>query len=88
MEFARMGSRNVVSIAAYIEDEELQKAVVRSDYIRNETMRRCLEIPSYRHKSLKWKNRYYDLVKRRVEDELLVAEMNAAEYESEQFDAQ
>lgn len=67
-----MGSPNVVSIAAAIEDDELRDGINQSDYIRNETLNRCLAIPSYRHKSLKWKNRYYDVIKRRV-----IAEMAA-----------
>lgn len=69
---AHMGCESVVSIAASIEDEELRNAIIQSDHIRNETLNRCLAIPSYRYKSLKWKNRYYDVIKRRV-----IAEMTA-----------
>lgn len=67
---AHMGCDSVVSIAAVVEDEEIRNAIIQSDYIRNETLNRCLAIPSYRHKSLKWKNRYYDVIKRRVIKEL------------------
>lgn len=70
MMIQRMGSPNVVSIAAAIEDDELRDGITTSDYIRNETMRRCLMIPSYRKKSLYWKNRYYDAIKSKVESEV------------------
>ena len=69
---AHMGCESVVSIAAVVEDEEIRNAIIESDHIRNETLNRCLAIPSYRYKSLKWKNRYYDVIKSRV-----IAEMAA-----------
>lgn len=69
---AHMSCESVVSIAASIEDEELRNAIIQSDYIRNEVLNRCYAIPSYPHKSLRWKNRYYDVIKRKV-----IAEMTA-----------
>lgn len=65
----RFGSPSVVSISSVC-DSELAKAIRQSDYIRNETLRRCLAIPSYRSKPLRWKNRYYELIKKRVMAEL------------------
>ena len=63
------GSPNVVSISSVC-NPDLAQTIRRSDCIRNETMRRCLEIPSYRSKPLKWKNKYYELIQRRVIEEL------------------
>ena len=67
---AHMGCESVVSIAAVVEDEEIRNTIIQSDYIRNETLNRCYAIPSYRYKSLKWKNRYYDVIKRKVMAEM------------------
>ena len=61
-----MGSRNVVSIAAVCEGQEIRDAICKSDYVRNETLRRLCAIPSYKFKSLAWKNRYYDVIKAKV----------------------
>lgn len=48
-----MGSKSVVSVAAVCQDEELMEGICTSDYIRNETLSRCMAIPSYKYKSLK-----------------------------------
>jgi len=69
-EIARMGCESVVSIAAVCEEEELRDAIIQSDSIRNEALNRCMAIPSYRYKRLEWKNRYYDVIKRKVTAEL------------------
>lgn len=66
----RMGSPSVVSVAAACEDEALHAGICKSDYVRNETLRRCCAIPSYKYKSLKWKNRYYDLIRNKVLTEI------------------
>ena len=63
------GTPNVISISSICE-KDLAKAIRQSDYIRNETLRRCLAIPSYRSKPLRWKNKYYELIKKRVIAEL------------------
>ena len=65
------GSDSVVSISTVCNDETLRESIHRSEYIRNETLKRCEAIPSYKHKPRKWKNKYYDLMKARV-----IAEMN------------
>lgn len=62
---------SVVSISTVCNDENLREYIHSSEYIRNETMKRCEAIPSYKHKSRKWKNKYYDMMKARV-----IAEMN------------
>lgn len=51
-------------------DGELREAIVLSDRVREETLRRCYAIPSYAGKPLRWKNRYYDLIRSRVIAEL------------------
>lgn len=63
------GSENVVSVSAVC-DEQMATVIRMSDYIRSETLRRCYAIPSYESKPLRWKNRYYDLIKKRVEQEV------------------
>lgn len=65
-----MGSKNVISVAYASDDPAIRNAVLTSDYIRNETLKRCMAIPSYMGKSLAWKNRYYDVIKRKVMSEL------------------
>ena len=65
-----MGSKSVVSVAYFVEDEKLKDAILQSDYIRNETLNRLCAMPSYKYKSLKWKNIYYDYFKRQVMREL------------------
>ena len=60
----------IVSVAYYAENEEIKKSVLLSDSIRHEALRRLCAIPSYDCKSLKWKNRYYDYFKQKVEKEL------------------
>ena len=59
-----------VSVAEASDDPEIRDAVLESDYIRTETLRRCLMIPSYRTKPIYWRNRYYDAIKAKVEAEL------------------
>lgn len=64
-------SPSVVSIASACPDgSDLQKAILQSDYIRHETMRRCRAIASYDSKPTRWKNRYYDTIRKKVIAEL------------------
>ena len=70
MKPAQMGCEDVVSIAAVVEDEEIRNAIIMSDFIRSETLKRCDAYPSFPYKNLKWGNRYYDYFKRKVEEEL------------------
>ena len=60
----------IVSVAYYADSEDVEKAVLLSDHIRNEALRRTCALPSYNCKTLKWKNRYYDYFKKKVEKEL------------------
>ena len=57
---------NIVSVAYYAESEEIKRAVLLSDYVRAETLRRLCALPSYGCKPLKWKNLYYDYFKKQV----------------------
>ena len=61
--------QGVVSVSSVC-DADLAKEIRMSDYVRNETLRRCMAIPSYPLKSLAWKNRYYELFNRRVKAEV------------------
>lgn len=65
-----MGSKSVVSVAAVCQDKALREGICTSDYIRNEALSRCMAIPSYKYKSLKWKNLYYDFMRERVTAEI------------------
>ena len=60
----------VISVAYFAESAEIRDSVLRSDYVRDETLKRLLALPSYDCKSLKWKNRYYDYFKKQVLKEL------------------
>ena len=66
----RFGSDNVVSVSSACGDPVLRESIIASDFIRSETLRRCLAIPSYQFKSSYWKSRYYDLIRRKVMEEL------------------
>lgn len=66
----RFCSGNVVSVSSVCEDPALREAIITSDAIRAETLLRCEKIPSYKHKSLEWKNRYYDLLRQRIRQEI------------------
>lgn len=71
MKYHSFVTSSVVSISTVCTDEELRQSIHSSEYIRNETLKRCEQIPSYKYKSRKWKNKYYDLMKSKV-----IAEMN------------
>lgn len=62
-------SPNVESIADSCAGK-IREEILRSDYIRNEALNRCYAIPSYRSKPRKWKNMYYDLMRKRVMEEI------------------
>ena len=66
----RFCSGSVVSVSSVCDDPALRESIITSDMIRAETLRRCEKIPSYEHKSLEWKNRYYDLFRQRVRQEI------------------
>ena len=73
-----MGSPSVVSIAAVLpEGSEIRQAIIESDYIRNETLRRCYEIASYASKPLRWKNRYYEVIQKKVREEVHSGSLSA-----------
>lgn len=71
MTYHSFATSPVVSISTACNDETLRESIHRSEYIRNETMKRCEAIPSYKFKSRKWKKKYYDMIRARV-----IAEMN------------
>ena len=60
----------IISVAYFAESDEIRDSVLRSDYVRDETLKRLCARPSYNCKSLKWKNRYYDYFKKQVLKEL------------------
>ena len=60
----------IISVAEYVRDNEVRKAVLRSDYIRNKTLERCYSIPGYAELPRKVKNAVYDNVKLMIEKEI------------------
>ena len=68
----RFCSPSVCSISSVCVGPALREGIITSDWIRKETLHRCLEIPSYPFKSLQWKNRYYDFFRRKVMEEMVI----------------
>ena len=60
----------IISVAEYVRDNEVRKAVLRSDYIRNKTLEKCYSIPGYAELPRKVKNTVYDNVRLRIEKEI------------------
>lgn len=59
-------TKNVSSISRICQDAELKQTIQQNDFIRNETLRILCSIPSYPYKTLEWKNRYYDVIRKHV----------------------
>ena len=59
----------IISVAAYVKDEEIRRVVLKSDNIRCRTLEKCYAIPGYAELSLKEKNAVYDKVRKMVEKE-------------------
>ena len=60
----------VLSVAAYVKDDEVRNFVLRSDYIRNRTLEKCYSIPGYADLPRKVRNTVYDNVRLTVEREI------------------
>ena len=60
----------IISVAAYVKDDKVRKAVLKSDNIRSRTIEKCYAIPGYTELSLKEKNALYDKVRMIVEKEI------------------
>ena len=60
----------VISVAAYVKNEEVRKVVLKSDNIRRRTLERCYSIPGYADLPRKVKNAVYDDVRLRIEKEI------------------
>lgn len=54
------------SVAHYTESKEIQKAVLDSDVLRNETLNICYKIPGYQRLPREDANKLYDLVKKAI----------------------
>ena len=61
---------SIISVAAYVKDNEVRKVVLRSDCIRSRTLEKCYAIPGYAELPLKEKNAVYDKVRMIVEKEI------------------
>ena len=60
----------IISVAAYVKDDEVRKAVLNSDNIRSRTLEKCYTIPGYAELPLKEKNAMYDKIRMIVEKEI------------------
>ena len=60
----------IISVAAYVKDEEVRKVVLKSDNIRRRTLERCYSIQGYAELSMEEKNAVYDKVRMIVEYEI------------------
>ena len=60
----------IISVAAYVKDDEIRKAVLKSDNIRSRTLGKCYAIPGYAELSMEEKNAVYDKVRMIVEKEI------------------
>ena len=61
---------SIISVAAYVKDDEVRKVVLKSDNIRSRTIEKCYTIPGYAELSLEEKNALYDKVRMIVEKEI------------------
>lgn len=61
----------VYSIAAYAGNDTIAAAIIRSDMIRKETLKRCYDMPGYEALPLPEKNKTYEKVRATVEKEIL-----------------
>ena len=57
----------IISVAAYVKDDEVRKVVLKSDNIRLRTLERCYSIPGYADMPRKVKNAVYDNVRLMIE---------------------
>ena len=60
----------IISVAAYVKDDEVRRAVLKSDNIRRRTLEKCYSIPEYADLPLKVKNVVYDNVRLMIEKEI------------------
>ena len=56
----------IISVAYFVDSKEVQEAILRSDYIRNEALKKCYEIKGYKDLSLVDKNKIYDKIKNSI----------------------
>ena len=56
----------IISVAYFVDSKEVQETILRSDYIRNETLKKCYKIKGYKDLSLADKNKIYDKIKNSI----------------------
>ena len=61
-----MNNNIIISVAYFADNKEVQETILRSDYIRNETLKKCYEIKGYKDLSLSDKNKIYDKVRNSI----------------------
>ena len=57
----------IISVAAYVKDDEVREVVLKSDNIRRRTLERCYSIPGYADLPRKVRNVVYDNVRLMIE---------------------
>ena len=60
----------LISVAAYVKNDEVRKVVLKSDNIRRRTLERCYSIPGYADLPRKVQNAVYDNIKLMIEKEI------------------
>lgn len=63
-------NHSTINVSAFSETEEMKRVLENSALIRQKALDACFKIPSYKHKSLYWKNKYYDLFRNRFIKEI------------------
>jgi len=56
----------ILSVAHFTNDNNIKNEILKSDYVRNETLKKCYEISGYKNLSLNEKNKIYDTLKIQV----------------------
>lgn len=61
----------VYSVAAWAGNDKIAAAIMRSDAIRAETLKRCYALPGYEALPLAQKNKVYEYIREQVAEEVL-----------------
>ena len=60
----------ILSVAYFTKDKTIKNAVLKSDEIRQKTLKECYSIPNYESLPLSEKNKIYDEIKARITNKI------------------
>lgn len=60
----------ILSVAYFTKDKTIKNAVLKSDEIRQKTLKECYSITNYESLPLSEKNKIYDEIKTRITDKI------------------